>query len=200
MSRHKLSFSCQCSQVKGEIVIETSFPGNHIQCYCVDCQNFQKLLNNSFNQVDPNGGTEIYQTYPALYEVQAGFEFLKCFRFNEKGIYRWYTSCCHSHMANTLPNSKIAFIGMPVSILKLPSKELESSLGPITLKAFGKYAKPQKPHDAIDTLPIAYTFKILPFMFRGIFKKLAAPHPFFHDDGNPIADPQDTIDIQRLAN
>ena len=38
----------------------------------------------------------------------------------------------------TLPNSKIAFIGVPVSILKLPSKELESSLGPITLKRFWK--------------------------------------------------------------
>ena len=119
METKKVEFSCECNKVSGEIAVEKKLPGNHIKCYCADCQNFQKLLNNPFNRLDPNGGTEVYQTYPALVKIYSGAEHIRCFKFSEKGIYRWYTSCCSSHIANTLASSKIAFIGVPVSLFKM---------------------------------------------------------------------------------
>lgn len=199
MSGHGLAFSCECSQVSGEVVVEKNLPGNHIQCYCEDCQNFQGLLNNPFNRLDSNGGTEVYQTYPALYKIKSGAENIRCFKFGEKGIYRWYTSCCHSHIANTLPKANIAFIGVPVNIFKMSPEDLNSKIGAVSLRTFAKYAKPNKPQDAYDTLPKAYLFRILPFMFRGIFKKLAAPHPLFQPNGEAISKPETEIEQKATA-
>ena len=72
MEPKKLSLMCECGEVSGEILVEKKLQGNHIKCYCADCQNFQKLLNNPFNKLDPNGGTEVYQTYPTLFKINSG--------------------------------------------------------------------------------------------------------------------------------
>ena len=197
MDTTRLEFSCECNKVSGVLLVEKKLPGNHIKCYCVDCQNFQGLLNNPFNKLDPNGGSEVYQTYPALFRIRSGAENISCFKFSEKGIYRWYTSCCHSHIANSLPSSKVAFIGLPVNIFKISPKDLEAVIGKITLKSFGKYAKPPKPHDAYDTLPKTYIFSIMPFMLKGMLKKMAIPNPLFQANGEPISKPENKIKSQK---
>ena len=52
-------------------------------------------------------------------------------------------------------------------------------LGPVTLKAFGKYSIGEMPKDVHAKFPISFMPKILGFMLKGMFKKKHSPSPFF---------------------
>ena len=79
-------------------------------------------------------------------------------------------------------------MGIPTNIFKKDETQLEKNIGKITLRAWGKYAKPHKPENTYDELPKTYIFQVMPFMLRGYFKKLAKPNPFFDDNGNPVSE------------
>ncbi len=181
-----VNLRCKCGTVKGNLNV---VPGDffHVHCLCCDCQSFAKHLNNSANILDEHGGSELFQTYPAYMEITEGHENIRCMQLKPKGLYRWHTACCNMPLANTMGKSNVPFVGISVKLMQFESEqEKRETLGPVTMKAFGKYAIGEAPKDVHPTFPLSYMPKILAFMIKGKFLKKYTPHPFFNDK-TPIA-------------
>lgn len=87
----------------------------------------------------------------------------------------------------TMNSSKIPFVGVSVKLIQFDNeREKLEILGPVAMKAFGKYAIGEKPTDAHPKFPISYVPKIMGFMLKGIFGKKNRPSPFYRD-GEPVA-------------
>ncbi len=183
-----VKLKCLCGTVQGslEIVHESSF---HVHCLCCDCQNFASHLNNKKEILDEHGGTELFQTYPAFMNITEGQENIACVQLRKNGLYRWHTTCCNMPLANTQNSSKIPFVGVSVKFIHFANEgEKIEALGPVTLKAFGKYAIGKMPKDAHPKFPLSFIPKFLGFMLKGLFGKQNAPSPFFKN-GEPISKP-----------
>jgi len=182
-----INIECSCGKVQGEIaVVKNDF--FHVHCLCCDCQNFASHLNNQDKILDKHGGTELFQTFPEYLTITKGNENIGCVQHNSKGIYRWHTNCCNMPIANTMTNAKMPFIGVSVKLMKFENEqEKYNSLGPITMKAFGKYAIGEMPKDTHPTFPLSFMPKILGFMIKGYLKKKYTPSVFF-SNGKPITE------------
>jgi len=182
-----VALECSCGSVKGElsIVPKSSF---HVHCLCCDCQNFAAYLNNKEEILDEHGGSELFQTYPAYMKISEGQDKLAGIQLTPKGIYRWHTTCCNMPVGNTMTSSKMPFVGISVKLMNFSSEEEKlKTLGPVVMKAFGKYAIGEMPKDAHEKFPISFMPKIMGFMAKGMFKKKNAPSPFFNGK-EPVAE------------
>lgn len=181
-----IKLECLCGTVKGNIKV---VPGCffHVHCLCCDCQNYAAYLQNEENILDEHGSSELFQTYPKLMEFTEGKEKLACVQLQDKGIYRWHTTCCNMPLANTMSSPNIPFIGVSVKLMQFSSEQEKlDKLGPVTLKAFGKHAIGTMPKDAHAKFPISFMPKIIGFMAKGMFKKMNRPSPFFNGK-EPVA-------------
>jgi len=148
-------------------------------------------LSNQKNILDEHGGSELLQTYPELMKITQGQDKISAIQLKEKGIYRWYTSCCNMPIANTMNSAKIPFVGVSVKLMEFSNEqEKTDKLGPVTLKAFGKYSIGEMPNDVHATFPLSFMPKIISFMLKGIFRKRNSPSPFFNGK-EPVA----TVDV-----
>ena len=184
MSHVKLA--CQCGTVTGSlnIVPQSLF---HVHCLCCDCQSFAKALGNEPQILDAHGGSELCQTYPQFMSIDSGHEHLAAIQLTEKGIYRWYATCCNMPVANTMTSAKMPFIGVSVKMMQFANEQQKlQMLGPVSRKAFGKYAKGDMPADVHPSFPKSYLGKISYFMLKGIVTRKQTPSPFFQN-GQPIA-------------
>ncbi len=185
-----VDLKCLCGSVKGslDIVPKSYF---HVHCLCCDCQRFASNLKNEANILDAHGGTELLQTYPAFMKITEGFDKIECMQFGEKGLYRWYASCCNMPLANTMRSPSTPFIGVPVKLMQFADEQEKNKIiGPVLMKAFGKYAIGEMPKDAHPKFPMSYIPKIVGFMIKGIITRKNKPSPFFTHDGKPIATPK----------
>ena len=177
---------CSCGSVKGtlKIVPKSSF---HVHCLCCDCQDFASHLNNKENILDEHGGSELFQTYPAFMEITEGKNNIAVIQLREKSLYRWHTTCCNMPLANTMTSSKTPFIGVSVKLMQFDNEQEKNKvLGPVIMKAFGKYSLGEKPMDVHEKFPISFMPKIMFFMLKGMFTKKNKPSPFFNGK-EPVA-------------
>lgn len=177
---------CLCGSVKGRLnVVPASF--FHVHCLCCDCQDFASHLSNKEKILDEHGGSELFQTYPAFLEITTGQNNIGCMQLREKGLYRWHTTCCDMPLANTMSSSKVPFVGVSIKFMQFSNEQEKlKALGPVTMKAFGKYSVGEMPKDAHYKFPISYMPKILSFMLKGMFSKKNSPSPFFNGK-EPVA-------------
>lgn len=181
-----VNLMCPCGALQGtlKVVPKAAF---HVHCLCCDCQNFASYLNNTANILDEYGGSELFQTYPAFMEIAEGQEKIGCMQFGSTGLYRWHTTCCNMPIANTMNSSKVPFIGVSVKLMQFSDQQEKlKMLGPLAMKAFGKYAIGEMPKDAYSRFPLSYMPRILAFMLRGMLGKKSNPSPFFKG-GEPVA-------------
>lgn len=112
-----VKMQCDCGKVRGHTDDINPQSGNRIHCCCADCQSFASLMDlekkrSTSNQiVDEFGGTDIFQMPIAYVNITEGNEHIACLRLSHKGLYRWYTTCCHTPIGNTL-DGKMPFIGI----------------------------------------------------------------------------------------
>ena len=177
---------CIRDSVKGSVdVVQGSF--FYVHCLCCDCQSFASHLGNEEKILDEHGGTELFQTYPAYMHISEGQDKIACLQLQEKGLFRWHTTCCDMPIANTLGSAKVPFVGMSVKLMKFASDEDKlETLGPVTVKAFGKHSIGEMPADVHARFPMSAMPKIIAFMLKGLFTKKNNPSPFFVDQ-KPIA-------------
>jgi len=175
-----IELECLCGTVKGNLkVVSGSF--FHVHCLCCDCQKFASHLNNKENILDEHGGSELFQTYPKLMEIKEGKDNIGVVQLKDKGIYRWHTTCCNMPLANTMSSANIPFVGVSIKLMKFScEQEKLESLGPVTMKAFGKHSIGEIPEDAHYKFPISFMPKIIGFMLKGVFRKMNSPSPFFN--------------------
>ncbi len=181
--------SCKCGAVQGTLVV-VSGEYFHVHCLCCDCQKFAAYLKNEGGILDEHGGTELFQTYPIHMKITEGQEHIDCVQLHEKGLYRWHTTCCSMPLANTMTSPKIPFVGISAKLMQFESEQEKLKiLGPITLKAFGKYAKGEMPKDAHTKFPVSFIPKIIGFMLKGLLGRRQTPSPFFKGE-KPVATPK----------
>ena len=181
-----VDLQCLCGELKGKVEV---VPGSYfyVHCLCCDCQDFAGYLNNKENILDEHGGSELFQTYPALVQITAGRDQLDCVQLKEKGLYRWYTRCCQMPVGNTMSSAKVPFVGLSVKLMQFADEQQKRELlGPVILKAYGQYAIGEMPDDVHLRFPVTFLPKIIGFMLKGLFGKKHQPSPFF-EGAEPVA-------------
>ena len=179
---------CRCGALKGYV----SAPGTatRVVCYCKDCQAFAHFLEGPDNPVlNELGGTEIVATLPGHVHFTEGLEALACMSLSDRGLLRWYASCCKTPIGNTPRDVRISYVGLIHSCLAKVAPSLQDSFGPLRMVVQTKSAKGK-----VQPTPIRSLLALL-----AILKSVAAArisgkyrnNPFFLDNpAMPIRQPR----------
>ncbi len=182
-----MEIQCDCGKFRAEL---TQFPKNtpgRLICYCDDCQAFLQYIKRT-DLLNANGGTEIIPAYPADIKMIAGKDVVRCVRLHAKGMFRFFTSCCQTPIANTDPTRAWAGINRRMYITKDPSR-LDRELGPVKSSIMGKYARGTPPAGTPQTFDFKGMVTVLPFIIKGkVFGK--SKHSPFFDNGAAIVVPK----------
>lgn len=190
-----MEIQCECGKFRAQL---TQFPKNtpgRIVCYCRDCQAFLNYLKRT-DLMDQNGGTEIIPAYPADLKIVEGQEQLKCLRLSPKGMFRFYSNCCQTPIANT--DAQRPWIGVHRRMYTvLDATKPEKTLGEVKSRFMGQEAIGTPPKGT----PLKFDFKtittIMPYIFKGLILGKAKPSPFFKN-GQAIVDPMVLTSEERL--
>jgi hypothetical protein len=182
-----LPVRCSCGTLRGALRGVSGRNGNHVVCYCDDCQSFAHFLDRAQDVLDAHGGTEIFQTSAARLAITAGADRLACMRLTPKGLLRWYAACCRTPIGNTLATRQVPFIGLVVGSIDDAARD--EVLGPIRARGHARFAKgtPPDAHPSFPAPVIARVFWIsLAARLRGDHRRT----PFFGAAGAPVAPPR----------
>lgn len=120
---------CDCGTLKG--AVENPRDANRVVCYCKDCQAFAFFLGREKDVLDERGGSDVIQVSPSNVTFTQGTEVLASIRLTEKGLLRWYASCCHTPIGNTMSSPKLSFVGLVHSCLPGGGSRLDEAFGPV---------------------------------------------------------------------
>lgn len=182
-----MEIQCDCGKFRAEL---TQFPQNtpgRLICYCDDCQAFLHYIKRS-ELLNQNGGTEVIPAYPADIKFLTGQEFIKCVRLHPAGMYRYFTSCCQTPIANTDPLRPWAGVHRRMYVNK-DATLLDRELGPVKSSIMGKYAKGTLPPGTPQTFDLKGVATVLPFIIKGKILGKAKHSPFFNN-GESIVEPK----------
>jgi len=165
-------------------------------CYCKDCQAFAHFLGAPSDILDEMGGTDVVATLPKYVNFTQGIEVLACMSLTENGMLRWYASCCDTPIGNTPRNFRISHVGLVHTCLEDPTRTLESSFGPVRMRAHTKHAKGKPKSMPIST--IASVVRFLSLLIRARLDGSYKHTPFFASDrGTPVASPKVLTNSER---
>jgi hypothetical protein len=173
-----LPLRCRCGAVTGLLHAPTPRNGNHIYCYCDDCRAFARFCGVD-GLLDGSGGTEIYQTTPRQVEITQGSEHLRCMRLSPKGLIRWYTECCHTPVANTLPSAGFPFAGLIGAFIGGAALERDTFLGPVLMRGFSTFATGPVAERAHPKVPPAFILRTIGIFLPAKLRGKEQPSPFF---------------------
>jgi hypothetical protein len=139
---------CRCGSVEG--AVGDPERANRAVCYCKDCQAFAHFVGRAGEILDSQGGTDIIQTTPSRVTIHRGHDKLACIRLTDKGMLRWYTTCCNTPIGNTLANYKLSFVGLIHNCLENSDKSVGDSFGPVRM-----WVNTQSAKGGIKARPIA---------------------------------------------
>jgi Family of unknown function (DUF6151) len=121
---------------------QPSWRGEQAVCYCKDCQAFAHFLERPDDAVlNELGGTELVATLPRHVHFTQGLEALVCMSLSDRGLLRWYTSCCNTPIGNTPRDFKISYVGLIHSCAAKRDPSLQDSFGPVRMVLRTKSAK-----------------------------------------------------------
>jgi hypothetical protein len=178
---------CSCGTVSGWVKEPRS--ANRSVCYCKDCQAFAYFLGQEKQILDERGGSDVIQVLPKNVAFTQGIEALACVRLTEKGMLRWYASCCNTPIGNTLANYKISFIGLVHNCLENTDTPLDDSFGPVRSwgNTQGARGDPKPKSIGIGRTILWVLSKVLKARINGSYRQT----PFFRaDTGAAIATPR----------
>jgi hypothetical protein len=188
-----LSLRCECGHVQG--TVEAGHAYTRATCYCRDCQAYTRWLDKP-GLTDARGGTDIVAMNPAAVRITSGDDRVACMSLSDKGLLRWYASCCRTPLGNTPRDGKTAYVGM-LAIGLAPPAAVDQAFGAaghtvINVKSAQGEVKPTPVAFVVDGLRILRG--ILGARLRG-----QAPSLFFDDRGQPIRTPEVLNADQRAA-
>jgi hypothetical protein len=178
---------CQCGTLRGHISHTESVCRG--VCYCKDCQAYAHFLGKAGEILDEMGGSDVVATLPQYVSFTQGVEKLTCMSLSDKGMLRWYASCCNTPIGNTGRDFKVSHVGLLHNCLRDPSTSLDGAFGPVRMRVGMKSAKGSPKAMAAST-----TVSILRFMARLIRARLDGSYrntAFFDPEtGTPRASPR----------
>jgi hypothetical protein len=135
-----LPLRCQCGRVRGVASNVSPSTGFRFVCYCKDCRAFTRFLGRA-DMLDPAGGTDIFQMPPGRVKLTAGTDAMRRLSLTNR-VLRWYTECCRTPIANTLPWRGFPVIGMIHSFMdhEADGRSRDEVLGPPLCRIFERSA------------------------------------------------------------
>ena len=188
----RIPLRCSCGKLKGSASDVDGGQGNHIVCYCDDCQAFQHFLGQANAVLDAHAGTRIFQMSPGKVEFTEGAEHLACMRLSPKGVVRWYAACCNTPVGNTLATPALPFVGLIRACMDVSAVggSFEQVLGPLKCGVHGRYAL-GTPADVTVHDSAAFSF-VASFLGKTLRWRLRGEHrdtPFFDSSGGLSVSP-----------
>ena len=165
---------CRCGTLRGHVIPAAG--AMRAVCYCKDCQAYARFLGLP-GVVDEDGGTEVVASLPGQVHLVAGLEALACLSLSERGLLRWYASCCNTPVGNTPRDPRMPYVGVVHSCLEEGSPTLESSFGRMRIAVNTRSAR-----NEVRSTPIATTFGVLNLMASLLGARLRGAYrsnPFF---------------------
>ncbi|MEM8802550.1 MAG: DUF6151 family protein [Pseudomonadota bacterium] len=175
-----VTWQCDCGLVEAKVPAK----GNRIICYCESCRAFVVKLGRG-DRLDAQGGSELLQTQPKDVTLVKGAEHLAYTRLTDKGPARWYTRCCNTPMANTLPTRALPFASFQVHNLQ-PKSALPEVAGMVHLNGATGHIEHVK-KASIGGLVAS----LLAGAFTAYVTGKVKQNPFFDASGAPIGPRQD---------
>lgn len=176
---------CKCGTVTG--CVSHPRKATRIVCYCKDCQSFARFLGSQDQILDGMGGTGIVAIHPGSVTFAQGLESLVCMSLTQKGLLRWYASCCNTSIGNTARSFKSPYVGLVHSCLEGSPEVLGDSFGPVRMlvNTASASGKPNPPRHS----GAAAVLRILWLMGRARLDGTYKNTPFFDSAGTPVASP-----------
>lgn len=199
----RITVACSCGRFAAVAHEVAPSRGNHVVCYCDDCQLFQHHLGKAADVLDEHGGTRIFQISPAAFEPTRGEEQLACLRLRPGGLIRWYARCCSTPIGNTLATPKLPFLGVIRASMQAAAggEDIESTIGPVLCGVNGGYAtgRPEEAFRVYDKAPfwllVRFMRKMLRWRFRGDGKR----SPFFDAESGRLSVEPKVLSEEELA-
>jgi len=152
-------------------------------CYCKDCQAFARYLGNPDTVLDDMGGTDVVATLGNYVRFTGGTDRLACLSLTDRGLLRWYASCCRTPIGNTLRNFRVPYVGLVHTCLGTPAA-IEASFGPVRMRVNTKSARGHP-----KSMPLSQAAALLRFFPRVLLARLDGSYkttPFFTVEGTPV--------------
>ena len=192
----KHPLQCQCGTLRGHVSHTESVCRG--VCYCKDCQAYAHFLGKAEEILDEMGGSDVVATLPRHVTFTQGVEKLTCMSLSDKGMLRWYASCCNTPIGNTSRDFTVSHIRLLHNCLEDSSTSLDSAFGPVRMRVGMKSAKGTPKAMALST-----TVAILQFMARLIRARLDGSYkrtPFFDPEtGKPRVSPKVLTQAERAG-
>jgi len=104
-----LPLRCRCGHVHAHALDVSPSTTNYVVCYCHDCRAYLRWLGRN-DLLDAGGGTQIVQMARGRVVFDQGLDAVQCMRLSDKGLFRWYASCCRTPVGNSIP--VVPFLGV----------------------------------------------------------------------------------------
>ncbi len=187
---------CRCGTIQGQV--DTAQSADRALCYCKDCQAYARFLSGQLDMLNSQGGTEIIASLPRSVHFTAGKDRLACMSLSEKGLLRWYASCCNTAIGNTPRDSKMSYVGLVRTCLPGDETEMTNAFGPLKIALNTESAGGK-----VSSTPAATFFGVLKIIRNLIGSRLTGKHkmtPFFRPNSNePITAPKNLTPAERQA-
>ena len=170
--------------------------GNHVVCYCVDCQAFAAFLGTP-SITDDAGGTALFQMPRSQIRIKEGLDQLRCVRLSPKGMHRWYADCCKTPVGNTL-GAGMPFIGLIDTCVAVPEPERAERLG-TAVGIHGSQAQGKAPNGVHPKVPASFMLRAAPKFAKWLLLRKGSPSPFFDAKGAPHVTPKILSQEERHA-
>ena len=183
---------CKCGAVRGQL--EGAGIHNRLRCYCTDCRAFAHCLGKAPDVLDNQGGTEIVQVEQSRLHFLQGEDCLAAVRLSDKGMVRWYASCCGTPIGNTMDNPKIPFIGLVHTCLDRTRMNEDFGSHVAVLNTDTALGEPKPKQRGLLGVGARFMWMIATSLITGKYKKT----PLFNASGLPRVVPK-TLSAEELA-
>ncbi|MGH8752007.1 MAG: DUF6151 family protein [Burkholderiales bacterium] len=175
---------CKCGAFRGQL--EGTGAHNRVICYCTDCRAFARFLGKAPEVLDDQGGTEIVQVAQSRLRFLQGEDRLSAVRLSDKGMIRWYASCCRTPIGNTMANPKTAFIGLIHTCLDRPQMNEDFGANIAVVNADTAQGKPKPKQRGLLGVVARFMWIVVTSRISGAYRK----SPLFTASGLPRVAPK----------
>ncbi|WP_219637192.1 DUF6151 family protein [Aquipseudomonas campi] len=185
---------CKCGAIRGELKnIGTS---NRLICYCTDCRAFAHFLDKTPYVLDEQGGTEIIQVAQRCLSFYQGEDLLSTVCLSEKGMLRWYATCCGTPIGNTMASRKVSFIGLIHTCLDRQKMDSDFGASVAVLNTDTALGQPKPKQHGLLGVIARFIWILVTNRINGRYKE----SPLFNSSGLPRATPKilEADELKRL--
>ena len=173
-----VELGCRCGQIHGWARGASPTAVHRSVCYCDDCQAFLHYLGRA-DLLDEHAGTDVVQVPPNMVSFDRGLERIVGMRLSNKGMYRWYASCCKTPLGNTVTPA-VPFIGLPLEVFRgAPDvARVDAVFGKPRGHVMGRFAVGGAPEGATG-FPLGLIVGVFSQVLRWKLAGKSWPHPYF---------------------